>query len=137
MGEIGITTDPKTGTLEYNEAKVRQALSEDYNSVAALFVQKRQSVGVAARLARAVKDLRDPQGGVLKTKVRTLDKIIENQDREIENKQRAMEKKEEAIKRRFSSLESQLSGLKAQGDFLAQRFAAQGGGRKSKRERFP
>ncbi len=125
LGEIGITTDPKTGNLKYSEAKVRQSLSEDYDSVAALFVQRRQSLGVAARLSRAVKDLRDPQGGVLRTKVRTLESIIKNQDREIEQKERAMEKREEAIKRRFSSLESQLSGLKAQGDFLAQRFAAQ------------
>lgn len=125
LGEIGITTDPKTGSLEYNESKVRQSLSEDYESVAALFVQRRQSLGVAARLSQAVKDLRDPQGGVLRTKVRTLESIIKNQDREIEQKERAMEKREEAIKRRFSSLESELSGLKAQGDFLAQRFAAQ------------
>lgn len=130
LGEIGITTDPKTGSLNYSEAKVKQALAEDYDSVAALFVQKRQSVGVAARLATAVRDLRDPQGGALRAKLKTLDKIIENQDREIEQKQRTMAKKEEAIKRRFSSLESRLSGLKAQGDFLAQRFAAGGGGNK-------
>ncbi|NRA65021.1 MAG: flagellar filament capping protein FliD [Pseudobacteriovorax sp.] len=131
LGEIGITTDPRSGNLEYNEAKVRQALAEDYDSVAALFVQRRNSIGVGARLANAVRDLRDPQGGALKTKVNTLDNIIRNQDREIEQKERAMEQKEESIKRRFASLEGQLTGLKAQGDFLSQRFSGgqQGGGR--------
>ena len=130
LSEIGITTDAKTGKLEMNDAKVKKSLAEDYQSVADLFIQQRGAVGVAARMANAIKDLRDPQGGVLKTKMRTLDSIIQNQDKEIENKERAMEKKEESIKRRFTSLESQLSGLKAQGDFLAQRFGAQKGGKK-------
>ena len=125
LGEIGITTDPKTGKLDINEAKVNQSLAEDYESVADLFIQQRGAVGVAARLATAIKGLRDPQGGVLKSKMQTLDKIIENQDKEIELKERQLEKKEESIKRRFTSLESQLSGLKAQGDFLAQKFGSQ------------
>ena len=125
LGEIGITTDPKTGKLEMNEAKVKQSLAEDYESVANLFIQRKGGIGIAARMANAIKGLRDPAGGVLKTKMKTLDTIIKSQDKEIELKERALEKKEESIKRRFASLESQLSGLKAQGDFLAQRFGAQ------------
>lgn len=130
LGEIGITTDPKTGRLDMNEAKVKQALAEDYESVADLFIQQRGSIGVAARMASAIQGLRDPQGGVLKTKMKTLDSIIRNQDQDIENKERAMKKKEESIKRRFTALESQLSGLKAQGDFLSQRFGADNKGGK-------
>ncbi|SMF55338.1 flagellar filament capping protein FliD [Pseudobacteriovorax antillogorgiicola] len=130
LSQIGITTDPKTGRLDMNEAKVKQSLAEDYDSVADLFIQQRGSLGVAARMAEAIKGLRDPQGGVLKTKLRTMDAIIANQDKEIELKERALEKKTESIKRRFTALEGQLSGLKAQGDFLAQRFGQQDKGDK-------
>lgn len=127
LSEIGITTNPKTGELDYNESKVRQSLSEDYNSVAKLFIRSQESLGVAARLADSIQVLRDPSNGVLRTKMRTLERIIKNQDQEIEKRERALEDREESIRRRFTALESQLAGLKAQGDFLSQRFGVQGG----------
>ena len=127
LAEIGITTNPKTGELDYNESKVRQSLAEDYDSVAKLFIRSRTNLGVAARLSDSIRDLRDPSFGVLKTRMRGIDRIIENQDEEIARKERTLGQREEAIRRRFSSLESQLSGLKAQGDFLRQRFSAGSG----------
>lgn len=123
LSEIGITTNPKTGALDFNDSKVRQSLSEDYDSVAKLFIRAQGSVGVAARIAERVKAFRDPTSGVLRTRLRGLDRIIENQDEEIARKERTLTQREEAIRRRFTNLESQLSGLKAQGDFLRNRFS--------------
>lgn len=131
LGEIGITTNPKTGELNIDESKVQNALAEDYESVAQLFIKTPQANGVAGRMGSSIKDLRDPQSGVLKTRIRALDRIIENQDEEIVKKERALQQREESIRRRFTSLESQLSGLKAQGDFLSQRFKG-GGGQQAK-----
>jgi flagellar hook-associated protein 2 len=128
LGEIGITTNPKTGVLEYSESKVKQALAEDYDSVAKLFIRAKGSVGVAAKMAENIRDLRDPRAGVLKSRMRALDRIIENQDEQIADKERILQQRTESIKRRFTALESQLSGLKAQGDFLAQRFGGKQGG---------
>ena len=130
LPEGGITTEAKTGTLTMDEAKVRQALAEDYDSVATLFVRSKGLVGAADRLASAIKGLKDPERGVLKAKVRGLDEIIKNSDRDIKRKERTAEQKEESIRRRFSSLEGQLSDLKSQGDFLASKFAGGGGGGK-------
>ncbi len=124
LADIGITTNPKTGELDYSDAKVRAALAEDYEGVAKVFVRTETAVGVAARLADTIKGFRDAQNGVLKSRTRALDSIIKNQDEQIANKEAQLGKKEEAIKRRFTSLEGQLSGLKAQGDFLKQRFQA-------------
>jgi flagellar hook-associated protein 2 len=127
LADIGITTNPKTGELDYKEAKVRQALAEDYESVAKIFIRGRETLGVAARLADTIKGLKDAQNGLLKSRTRALDKIIKDQDDGIAKKEAGLARKEETIKRRFTSLESQLSGMKAQGDFLAQRLAANGG----------
>lgn len=124
LGEIGITTNPKTGELEMDQAKVKQALTEDYESVSKLFIRTQNAVGMAGRMGDSIKNLRDPQVGVLKTRIRALDQIIQNQDQEIEKKERALAQREDSIRRRFTSLESQLAGLKSQGDFLAQRFNA-------------
>ncbi len=127
IADIGITTNPKTGDLDFNEAKVKQALAEDYEAVAKLFIRNRDVMGLAARLAEQVKGLRDAQNGVLKSRTRALDNIIKDQDEGIARKEQNMVRKEESIKRRFTSLETTLSGLKAQGDFVAQRFAANNG----------
>lgn len=125
LAEIGITTNPKTGELDMAEAKVRQALAEDYEGVANLFVRDRENLGIAARLADKIKGLRDAQNGILRSRTRALDSIIKGQDDQIARKEQQLGRKEESIKRRFTALESQLSGMKAQGDFLKQRFAAE------------
>ena len=122
LSEVGITTDPKSGLLNMDEAKVRGALAEDYEAVANLFIRNRNYVGVGERMAQAVRKLRDPGAGVLKSRSRGLDNIIKNQDKIIERKKRTMEERQESIKQRFTSLEGRLAGLKAQGDFLTQKF---------------
>ncbi len=122
LSEIGITTDPKTGLLNLDETKVRGALAEDYDAVAKLFIHDRDTTGVGERMANEVKNLKEPVAGVLKSRMRGLDKIIKGQDEEIATKERMMEQKEDQIRRRFTSLEGRLSGLKAQGDFLSQKL---------------
>jgi flagellar hook-associated protein 2 len=124
LADIGITTNPKTGELDFNESKVKQALTEDYEGVGKVFIRSKDAVGIAARLADQVKALRDAQNGILKSRTRALDSIIKDQDQGIARKEMVASRKAETIKRRFSNLEGQLSGMKAQGDFLAQRFAA-------------
>ena len=130
LAEIGITTEPKTGLLNMDDSKVRGALAEDYDSVANLFIRRRESTGVGERIAQKIRILRDPVNGVLKSRLRGLDQVIQNQDEVIADKERRMEQREQAIRRRFTALEGQLSGLKAQGDFLKARMGggAQGGG---------
>ena len=128
LADIGITTNPKTGTLVMDEAKVRQALAEDYVGVSRIFTRNRDSSGVADRLATQLKGIRDPEFGTMKSRERGLDNVIKNQDKEIEQKEENMKKREEMIRHKFTALDGQLSGLKAQGDFLNQRFGAQGGG---------
>jgi flagellar hook-associated protein 2 len=123
LADIGITTNPKTGELDFAEAKVKAALTDDYEAVAKVFIRGKDAVGVAARLADQVKALRDAQNGILKSRTRALDNIIKDQDQGIQRKEQAAARKADSIKRRFTSLESTLSGMKAQGDFLAQRFA--------------
>lgn len=128
MSEIGIITNSKTGTLDMDEPKVRQSLAEDYDSVARLFVRSADSAGVAERLANELKGFRDPNFGVMKSRIRGLDSIIKNQDQDIERREMQMERRQESIRRRFSSLDSQLSGMNAQRDFLSQKFGGGGGG---------
>lgn len=128
LAEIGITTDPKTGTLNLDEAKVKGALAEDYEGVAKLFIKTGQSAGIADRLGQVLKAFRDPASGVMKSRQRGMDEVIKNQDELIKRKEANMAQREESIKRRFTSLEGQLSGLKSQGDYIQARLGGAGGG---------
>jgi flagellar hook-associated protein 2 len=127
LAEIGIVTNPKTGELQMDDAKVQSALTEDYDSVAQLFIRSRFGDGIGQRVANKIKAFRDPTSGIIKSRLRGLDSIIKNQDQEIERRERNLGDKEASIRRRFSALESQMQALKGQGDFLAARFGGGGG----------
>ncbi len=127
IAEIGITTDPKSGKLRMDESKVRAALSEDYDSVAQLFIRGERFSGVAEHLAQKLKLLRNPSYGVLKSRSRGLERIIKTQDQDIERRERQLQAREQGIRRQFSALENNLANLNAQGNFLKQRFGGGGG----------
>jgi flagellar hook-associated protein 2 len=128
LADIGITTNPKTGELAMDDAKVKAALAEDYEGVAGMFTQSAGSAGIATKVAEAIKGFRDPASGSVKGRQRTFETLIKNQDQEIERRQRMMEQKEQTIRRKFSALETQMAGLQSQGQFLAARFGGGGGG---------
>lgn len=128
LSEIGIATNPKTGELQMDEAKVRNALTDDYDAVAQLFIRTKFGDGLGERISAQLKSYRDPGQGVIKSRLRGLDSIIEGQDKDIATKERQLGEKEESIKRRFAALDGQLSNLNAQSSFLKQRFGGEGGG---------
>lgn len=135
LADIGITTDPKSGNLVMDDAKVKAALTEDYEGVARLFVRGRDSQGLADAMAEKLKQLRDPSSGAVKSRLRALENIIKSQDTEIAKREQLAESKGEAIRRRFASLDSQIANLQSQGGILAARLGTQpptgGGGQTS------
>jgi len=127
LADVGITTNSKTGALDMDETKVRAALTEDYEGVAKLFTQSTDAAGVAAKMADAIRGVRDPGSGALRSRMRGLDSVIQSQDRDIERRERQLGQREEQIRRRFTSLEGQMANLQQQGQFLAARFGGGGG----------
>lgn len=126
LADIGITTDPKTGNLKLDEAKVKQALTEDYEGVARLFIRGREAAGLADTMAAKLKQFRDPASGAIKARTRALDNIIKSQDEDIERRERTLTQKEEGIRRRFSALEGQIANLQTQGSMFQGKMAGLG-----------
>ena len=122
LADIGITTDPKSGNLTMDDAKVKAALTEDYEGVARLFIRGRDSQGIAEAMAEKLKQLRDPGSGAVKSRMRALENIIKSQDEEIAKREQLAESKGESIRRRFASLDSQIANLQSQGGILAARM---------------
>jgi flagellar hook-associated protein 2 len=128
LADVGITTDAKTGELKMDESKVRSSLAEDYEGVAALFIKTNRFDGAADRLAAKLRGFRDPGSGIIRSRIRGLEKQIQNQDESIERQERMLEQKKEQLKQRFASLESLMANAQGQSQYLSQRFGGGGGG---------
>jgi flagellar hook-associated protein 2 len=128
LADIGITTESKTGLLKMDDAKVKQSLSDDYESVAQLFIRSETSQGMADALAQKLRSFRDPGSGVVKTRISGFDRQMQAQDKEIARQTRLAEAKENQIRRQFGTLSGTLSSLKNQGDFLKAKMGGGGGG---------
>ncbi|MDD9951341.1 MAG: flagellar filament capping protein FliD [Zetaproteobacteria bacterium] len=118
LAQVGITSEPRTGLLQMDESKVRAALSTDYEAVSKLFIRSSNSVGIADQLANQIRRFRDPGSGVMKSRKRALQKILESHDQDIERRQARLEQKEASIRQQFTALEGTLASLKGQSDFL-------------------
>jgi len=114
LADVGITTDAKTGELKVDDNKLRSAVSSDAKGVASLFAESEQGDGVAARLSRAVKQLQDPQTGVLKLREKSLSQSITNQDRDIENRTRQLEERETRVRQQIQSMDARVQELQSQ-----------------------
>ncbi|KAB8038007.1 flagellar filament capping protein FliD [Silvanigrella paludirubra] len=126
LADVGISTDPKTGNLKYDETKAKQALSEDYVGVSKLFIQSDETVGIGIRMSDSVRNLQSQQSGVLPSKDREYKHILENFDKDIAVKNRYAKQKEESIRHQFAVVEQLISGMNAQGQVLQQRLGGMG-----------
>jgi flagellar hook-associated protein 2 len=123
LSQIGISSDPKSGDLKLDAAKVKQSLSEDYEGVASLFVQSEQGEGFGFRMSEAVRGAQNTQTGVLSSKDREYKRLFRQMDDDIAKNERIASQKAESIKRRFASLEQFVSGMNAQGQAMQARLA--------------
>lgn len=127
LAQLGITSDPKSGALKIDATKVKQALSEDYESVAELFVQTEKGAGFGTRMSDTVRNAQNQQTGVLGSKEREYKRTLETFDDDIIRKERAASQRAEGIKRKFAALEGLINGMNSQGQALAARLGVQSG----------
>jgi flagellar hook-associated protein 2 len=120
--DIGITTNAKTGELNLDETKLKEALAADYEGVSNLFVQSESGKGVAARLSDAVRQLQDPMHGVMKNRTKSLDSMIRSQDQAIERQTSRLATRREEVERQFANLNSKMATMQGQSQFLAAKF---------------
>ncbi len=128
LADVGITTNPKSGELEINEKTLQKALSSDYNSVADLFVEGENGKGIANRMADAIRSLKDPVHGVVKSRISGIDRRIRAQDKQIETAERRVAERKEAVTAQVSRMNLRMNQMTGQQQLLTQRFGQQGSG---------
>jgi flagellar hook-associated protein 2 len=127
MASVGITTNAKTGELQVDQGKLKQALETDYNAVADLFVEGENGKGIASRMADAIQSLKDPVHGVVKSRLSGMDRRIREQDKQIETAERRVTSRREAVVAQVGRMNLRMNQMNGQQQFLTQRFGAQQG----------
>ncbi len=120
--DAGITTDPFSGELKVDEAKLKDALTKNYDGVSAIFANVEGQPGLAQKLSDSVKQLRDSQTGAIATRIKGLDNRIKTQDQEIARKEERIQQKRAQLERTFAALDTKMAGLESTGQFLNARF---------------
>jgi flagellar hook-associated protein 2 len=118
LASIGITTN-KDGTLSLDQAKLKAALTADYDGVAAIFGS---SDGVATKLKSAV-DGRLAAGAELDVRAKRLNEQSVTLQKQAADLQTRMESVSKRYLKQFNSLDSLLSQLQNQSSFLTQQLS--------------
>ncbi|NLG87401.1 MAG: flagellar filament capping protein FliD [Firmicutes bacterium] len=133
--QIGISTGKvgtgvaADGTLYIDETKLREALQEDPEAVAALFTGEQ---GMAGRLDAYLKEvLTKDKTGLLTAKDEALSSQIKDLQKQTERMEERLAQREERLKQQYVQLEKALAQLQSQGNWLAMQIAGFTGGEKA------
>ncbi|PZN07129.1 MAG: flagellar hook protein, partial [Bacillota bacterium] len=126
LSEIGITTVDKSGILQLDEAKLREALAKDRAAVQRLLVGDPAAGdngdGVLSRFQQRVETWLQANTGLLDTRIKSLQDRVENYAEQIERMEYRLQLREQNMLRQFQALESLISTLQAQENWLTQQI---------------
>jgi flagellar hook-associated protein 2 len=115
LAVLGITTN-REGTLQIDETKLRAALEENPEDVAAFFNKK------ADNMKDFIKGYVEYGTGILAEKQESIGSLMKDIDRQIERLEDRIARKEENLVRQFTALEKVLTNLQTQSDWLTQQI---------------
>ncbi len=121
VSEIGIKTDPKTGDLSLDAAKLNTALAANYSSVAELFSDSTQ--GFAVRFETMANDMISATG-LIESRKEGINSRISGIDKNRFSIEYRLDLKEASYRAQFSALDGLISKLQSTGSFLTQQLAS-------------
>lgn len=120
--DIGISTDPRSGNLQVDETKLKDALAKNYDGVTALFANTEGGPGLAQKLSDTVQGLRDRQSGAISTRIKSMEQTLKNQNQQIERQEERLAKKRSQLERTFASLDAKMASMQGTSEFMAARM---------------
>ncbi|HLS89558.1 MAG TPA: flagellar filament capping protein FliD [Sphingobacteriaceae bacterium] len=115
--QVGIGTVDRSGALQVDEQRLRDALANDPQGVFQLFAA--DTVGVATRLDEALKQMAGTTGTAA-NRIKFLEQNIRDFDRHIEILNERLERREQALLAQFRAMEQVMAQLQSQSAFLGQ-----------------
>jgi flagellar hook-associated protein 2 len=123
LAEVGVTTDPSTGKLNFDQAKFTEQLAANPEAVKDLFAGKDGGVGIAERATNLVTEVLD-RDGLLSTRTEGLNKALDEIQDQRDQLDLRLETLRERLVKQFSAADSLISQLQSTGNYVAQQLAA-------------
>jgi flagellar hook-associated protein 2 len=128
LSKIGITTDPKTGELKIDDAKLSKALSENLDGVKSLFTS---GTGIGSRVDTAANAFTKADG-IFSTTTEGLNKTITDIKKQYDATSDRIDQRMETYRAQFTQLDAMVSQMNSLSSYLSQQLSALNGSKNSK-----
>lgn len=123
LADIGVKIDPATGQMTLNETKLDEAIADNPDGIADMFIGRGENEGLATSLSATITEyLGDPDtktDGIIKTSTEGLDAQIKLMDTQIEKTQKLIDNQVERYRVQFQNLDSTMSKLNSMSNQLS------------------
>ena len=123
LADIGISTNPDTGKLDFDQAKFKDQLKAAPEDVAALFAKTDAADGIAERLVTSVSNYL-ANDGALASRTEGLNKTLERIQDQRDRLDLRIESYEARLIRQFSAADALISQIQSTGNYVSQQLAA-------------
>lgn len=123
LADIGVKIDPATGQMTLNESKLDEAIADNPDGIADMFIGRGEKEGLATSLSATITEyLGDPDtktDGIIKTSTEGLDAQIKLMDTQIEKTQKLIDNQVERYRVQFQNLDTTMSKLNSMSNQLS------------------
>lgn len=123
LADIGVKIDPATGQMTLNETKLDEAIADNPDGIADMFIGRGEKEGLATSLSETITEyLGDPDtktDGIIKDSTEGLDAQIKLMDTQIEKTQKLIDNQVERYRVQFQNLDTTMSKLNSMSNQLS------------------
>ncbi|SFM42473.1 flagellar filament capping protein FliD [Marinobacter zhejiangensis] len=123
LGDVGITTDPSTGKLEFDQSVFKEKLKDHPDQVTALFAEQDGVEGIAEQAVNLVTDIL-ASDSALSNRTDGLSNALDRIQDQRDQLDLRMESLRERLVRQFTAADSLIAQLNSTGSFVLQQLAA-------------
>lgn len=123
LGNLGITTNTKTGKLELDSDKLKKALDEKPDQVAKFFAGDGKETGMATEIHNEIQNY-IKAGGVIENSTKSINTNLDRLNTQITRVTESIQSAIDRYKQQFVQLDTMMSKLNGTSTYLTQQFAS-------------
>lgn len=124
LGNLGISTNPKTGKLEVDSTKLNKALDEKPDQVANFFAGNGKDTGMATEIHNEIQNY-IKAGGIIENSTKSINTNLDRLNIQIDTVSDSIQNTIDRYKQQFVQLDTMMSKLSSTGNYLQQQFSSQ------------
>ena len=121
LGNLGITTNTKTGKLEIDSTKLNKAIDEKPEQVANFFAGNGKDTGMATEIHNEIQSY-IKAGGIIENSTKSINTSLDRLNSQITTVTASIQSTIDRYKQQFVQLDTMMSKLSGTGDYLKQQF---------------